>query len=102
MHTRPSRSRAGYGSTETSPSSCILDERFAKSHRGCVGLLVPNMEARLVDDDDQDVPVGNSGELWVRGPNIMKWVIQHVERKGITLIGISGATSASRKPRGTH
>lgn len=40
------------------------------------------MEARLVDDDDQDVPVGNSGELWVRGPNIMKWVIRCLESKG--------------------
>ncbi|KAJ9109019.1 hypothetical protein QFC21_000345 [Naganishia friedmannii] len=62
----------GYGSTETAPASCILDTNFAKSHRGCVGALVPNMEARLVNDDEKDVPVGSSGELWVRGPNIMK------------------------------
>lgn len=65
----------GYGSTETSPASCILDTNFAQSHRGCVGALVPNMEARLVDDDEKDVPVGSSGELWVRGPNIMKCVL---------------------------
>lgn len=32
------------------------------------------MEARLVDDDDNDVPEGKSGELWVRGPNVMKYV----------------------------
>lgn len=38
------------------------------------------MEARLVDDDDTDVPVGKSGELWVRGPNIMKYVYTGASR----------------------
>lgn len=27
-----------------------------------------------MDDDDNDVPEGKSGELWVRGPNVMKYV----------------------------
>lgn len=72
VHSHLPLSLLGYGSTETSPASCILDTNFAKSHRGCVGALVPNMEARLVDDDEKDVPVGSPGELWVRGPNIMK------------------------------
>lgn len=41
---------------------------------GSVGRLVPNMEARLVDDDGRDVPQGenSAGELWLRGPNMMK------------------------------
>lgn len=41
---------------------------------GSVGRLIPNMEARLVDDDGNDVPQGenSTGELWLRGPNVMK------------------------------
>jgi len=41
---------------------------------GSVGRLIPNMEARLVDDDGKDVPQGgnSAGELWLRGPNVMK------------------------------
>jgi len=41
---------------------------------GSVGRLVPNMEARLVDDDGKDMPQGenSAGELWLRGPNVMK------------------------------
>lgn len=40
---------------------------------GSVGLLLPSQEARLVDDDENDVKPGERGELWIRGPNIMKY-----------------------------
>lgn len=40
---------------------------------GTIGTLLPNLEARLVDgDDDRDVREGARGELWIRGPTIMK------------------------------
>lgn len=37
-------------------------------------MLLPNLEARLVDDDGVDVRVGQGerGELWIRGPSVMK------------------------------
>lgn len=35
---------------------------------------MPNTEGRLVDENDQDVPIGEPGELWLRGPGLMKWV----------------------------
>ena len=41
---------------------------------GSVGILLPNQEARLVDDDENDVKEGERGELWIRGDNIMKYV----------------------------
>jgi 4-coumarate--CoA ligase len=57
--------------TETTPlvllsiSSMVVD--------GSSGRLVPNMEARFVSPTTgKDVPVGQEGELWVRGPNVMK------------------------------
>jgi long-chain acyl-CoA synthetase len=60
----------GYGLTETSPvvtSSSALDElpRF-----GSVGKTLRDVEIRLVNDDGQDVPVGDAGEILVRGPNV--------------------------------
>lgn len=44
------------------------------SNAGSAGRPVPNMEVRLVDDDGNDVPQSESsvGELWIRGPNVMK------------------------------
>ncbi|GAA5823842.1 hypothetical protein JCM11251_003318 [Rhodosporidiobolus azoricus] len=60
----------GLGMTETSCVSMIPDiSRVVKP--GSVGKLLSTMEARLVDEDGQDAQEGESGELWVRGPNVM-------------------------------
>lgn len=39
---------------------------------GSVGLLLSNLEARLVDENEEDVLEGEAGEMWIRGPTIMK------------------------------
>ena len=52
--------------------SRINDNMLAK-YPGSVGLLMPNMTGRIVGEDGRDVPVGEVGELWVRGPNIVKY-----------------------------
>ncbi len=39
---------------------------------GSVGLLLSNIEARLVDENEEDVSDGEAGEMWVRGPTVMK------------------------------
>ena len=39
---------------------------------GSVGYLVPNLEARIVGGDGIDVNLGEPGELWLRGPTVMK------------------------------
>jgi 4-coumarate--CoA ligase len=39
---------------------------------GSIGPLLPNLEARLVSDDGTDAPTGGRGEIWLRGPSIMK------------------------------
>ena len=41
-------------------------------NKGCVGALLPNMTGRIVDDNGQDVPLGEVGELWLYGPNMAK------------------------------
>ena len=61
----------GYGLTETSPVvSC--NPIFGQRKEGSVGLPVPGVEVRVVDDEGRELPAGSVGELTVRGPNVMK------------------------------
>jgi fatty-acyl-CoA synthase len=56
--------------TETSPAVLVLDRRDAARKIGSAGQKVLHTEVRIVDETGLDVPVGEMGELWVRGPNI--------------------------------
>ncbi|MRG86959.1 fatty acid--CoA ligase family protein [Salinibacillus xinjiangensis] len=61
----------GYGLSEASPVTCFnpLDrERKA----GSIGQSIINVENKVVDEFGEEVPVGEVGELAVRGPNVMK------------------------------
>lgn len=61
----------GYGLTEMSPT--IAQTRLEAPRRDCsVGPAVPGVEVRIVDTLGNDVEPGCAGELWVRGPNMMK------------------------------
>ena len=66
-------SAQGYGMTETATvlSANPLDE--AQVRHGSVGRLLPNVESRVVDPvRGEDVAEGEQGELWFRGPNVVK------------------------------
>ena len=39
---------------------------------GAVGTLLPNQTAKYVSPEDKELPVGETGELWVKGPNVFK------------------------------
>lgn len=62
----------GYGLTETSPTSHYNPMEYWDTKAGTIGPLLPNLEARLVQDDGTDAREGERGELWIRGPSIMK------------------------------
>ena len=47
---------------------------------GSVGILLPNLEARLVGDGGVDVNPGEPGELWLRGPTVMKVGVREKHR----------------------
>lgn len=60
-----------YGLTETSPAACInpLD---MKEYNGTIGLPIPSTEIEIRDPAGQPVASGESGELCIRGPQVMK------------------------------
>ncbi|MFA9432679.1 AMP-binding protein [Egicoccus sp. AB-alg2] len=61
----------GYGLTEASPS--VTSNAMGDAPRaGSVGLPLPGVEVRLVDDTGHDVAEGDPGEVWVRGPNVFQ------------------------------
>ncbi len=60
----------GYGLTEASP--VVATGLGLDTPVGSVGVPVPGLEVRLVDLDGRDVLVGDTGEVWVRGPNVFK------------------------------
>jgi len=61
-----------YGATETCPIAAYQRATDAARHPGSVGKAALHCEVRLVDDVGQDVAPGASGEIWVRGPNVME------------------------------
>ena len=60
----------GYGMTETSPVVTI--NPLERIKLGTIGLPVPSCELKVIDDDNNDLPIGEIGELCVKGPQVMK------------------------------
>ena len=61
----------GYGLTESSP--VVTFNPLAGARRvGSIGIPVPGTDVRLVDEEGRGVPVGEPGELVVRGPQVMQ------------------------------
>ena len=74
----------GYGMTELSPVSHATPPGMFKA--GSSGVTVSNTESRIVDPDTgEDQPFGERGELWVRGPQVMKGYLNNPEATAITL-----------------
>jgi acyl-CoA synthetase (AMP-forming)/AMP-acid ligase II len=63
----------GYGLTETSPATHVTSDEPSKNSCGSVGQLVSNTECRVVDPaTGADVATGQDGEIWLRGPQVMR------------------------------
>ncbi|GAA3889716.1 4-coumarate--CoA ligase family protein [Saccharothrix violaceirubra] len=78
--------RQGYGMTEMSPVSHAIPDGRDDIPVGTVGFIAPNMECRFVDPaSGADVGVGERGELWCRGPNVMKGYLNDPEATAVTL-----------------
>jgi len=60
----------GWGMTETSPAGTFLDMKDAIRKVGSAGKGVMHTEVRIADEDGNELPRGETGELLIRGPNI--------------------------------
>jgi len=81
--------RQGWGMTEITCSAIGWDPNV-RNKPGAIGELNPNIEGMMVDDDDKEVTQqGQRGELWVRGPNVMKgyWKKPEATRDTLTKDG---------------
>ncbi len=63
---------AVFGQTEMSPITCVLDGEDAIRKLGSVGRVIPTIQARVVDDEMNDVVPGEIGEIVYRGPTMMR------------------------------
>ena len=67
-----------YGLTETSPAACINPMNI-EGFNGCIGLPISSTDGGIMDDDGNLLPQGETGELVIRGPQVMKGYWQRPE-----------------------
>jgi long-chain acyl-CoA synthetase len=67
-----------YGLTETSPAACINPMDIAQ-YNGAIGLPVPSTDACIKDEAGNHLPVGEVGELCIKGPQVMRGYWQRPE-----------------------
>ncbi|CAN1781944.1 Probable CoA ligase CCL5 [Linum perenne] len=68
----------GYGLTESTGIGASTDSVEESRRYGTAGLLSPSMEAKIVDPESgKALPVNMTGELWLRGPSIMKGMVKN-------------------------
>jgi long-chain acyl-CoA synthetase len=60
-----------YGLTETSPAVTI-NPMYLKDYNGSIGLPLPSTDIRIIDEAGNDMPIGEPGELCVKGPQVTK------------------------------
>ena len=59
-----------YGLTETSPAAC-MNPMTLKNFNGFIGLPIPSTEVEIKDDNGKTIPLGEIGEICIRGPQVM-------------------------------
>ena len=68
----------GYGMTECSPLIAACPINVVK-HNGTIGVPVPNTDIKIIKDDGSEAQLGEAGELWVKGEQVMRGYWQRPE-----------------------
>jgi acyl-CoA synthetase (AMP-forming)/AMP-acid ligase II len=77
----------GYGLTETSPVTHVV-RPDGENRPGSIGKPLAGTECRLVDPESgEDVGAGERGELWIRGPQVMRGYLNNAEATAVTIDG---------------
>lgn len=61
----------GYGLTETSPVA-VCNPIDGTERIGTIGIPLPNTDVKIIDDNGNDLPTGERGELCIKGPQVMR------------------------------
>jgi len=76
----------GYGLTETSPVTHVCPNFPGKIKRSSVGPPIPNTEVKVVSVDTNEPLTQNAnGEIWIRGPQVMKGYLNNPEATAATI-----------------
>jgi len=75
----------GYGLSETSPVACV-NTPLIQSFTGHVGLPVPGTEVVILGDNNNELPLGQAGEICIKGPQVMTeyWNMPEETRNAFT------------------
>lgn len=68
----------GYGLTECSPVVTVNPPQL-ESYKGSIGMPVPSTDIKLCDDEGNEVASGETGEMYVKGPQVMKGYLNRPE-----------------------
>lgn len=60
-----------YGATETTSPATMMPAGQTREHADTVGVALPCADIRVMDDDGRELPVGETGELWIGGPMVV-------------------------------
>lgn len=74
-----------YGLTETSPAA-IINRLDVDEFTGSIGLPISSTEVRICDADGNDVPLGEAGEICIRGPQVMEGYWQKPEETAAVML----------------
>jgi O-succinylbenzoic acid--CoA ligase len=61
-----------YGATETTSPATMIPAGLTRDHADSVGVALPAAEIRVMDDDGRELPAGETGELWIGGPMVVR------------------------------
>ena len=71
--------KQGYGLSETSPTTHLQPWSDWQRYIGSVGPMLPNQTAKFMSPEGKELPIGETGELWIKGPNIFKGYLNNPE-----------------------
>lgn len=74
----------GYGLTEAAP---VISSNTPKAHKlGTSGLVAPSVTCKIIDDNGEELPTGEKGEIVIQGDNVMKGYFKNPESTNETII----------------
>jgi long-chain acyl-CoA synthetase len=81
--------RGGWGMTETAPAGTSVPMNMPDEKLGTIGIPLPGLDMKIVDVDDpsREMPVGEAGEMIIKGPNVTKGYWQRPEASAECYVG---------------